>query len=231
MTDNTLCACGCGGVLYPFDKRGRPRRFITGHAARFHKYNLIASYVSPENKQCTICLETKPMDQFYFKTYKSKTTGEKYKRYRAECIVCSKKHTIDYIQDNYDMVYTKKKEYHNEHKDNIRYHVQNKISTWRRASSIPSDLTVDYLVELYDNQDGYCYYFKDRKMIFGWINGKVHHNSLSLDKLDPTKGYMQGNVVWCTYLANTMKQDLNEQQFYACIQKILQHKTTDINTV
>jgi hypothetical protein len=219
MTDNTLCACGCGGVISPLDKKGRPHKFIPGHSARITKYKLIENYIPPEKKICTICGDDKCIDLFYYKTYTSKTTGEKYRRYRSECIECSKTHTGNYINDNYEMVYKKKKINRIKHKNDIKYHVQEKISTWRKASSIPSNLTVDYLVELYNRQDGYCYYLNE-KMIFGWVDGKVHHNSLSLDKLDPAKGYVQGNVVWCTYLANTMKRDMTEQQFYDTINQI-----------
>lgn len=183
----------------------------------------IAKYTSPENKKCTICLEIEPIDQFYHKTYTSKTTGEKYKRYRPECIGCSKQKFNSYIEENHDLVYSKKKENHKIHKNNIRFHVQNKIATWRKASIILSDLTVDYLVQLYEQQDGYCYY-SNEKMIFGWVDGKVHHNSLSLDKLDPNRGYIQGNVVWCSYLVNTMKQNMSESQFYTYLQNILRNK-------
>ena len=228
MIDNTLCACGCGEVFYPFDERGRPRKFLLGHSARVHKYNLISAYIAPAEKQCTTCFLVKPIDQFYYKTYTSKTTGEKYKRYRVECIECSKKHTTNYIQDNYDMVYAKKKKVRIDRKDDIRFHVQEKISTWRKASCVQSDLTVDYLVNLYNQQNCRCYY-TNKEMVFGWVNGKVHHTSLSLDKLDPSKGYVQGNVVWCTYLTNTMKQDLNEQQFYEAISLILTNKENDMN--
>lgn len=91
-----------------------------------------------------------------------------------------------------------------------------------KASNIASDLTVEYLVELYSQQNGCCYY-SNEKMVFGWIDGKVQHNTLSLDKLDPTKGYVKENVVWCSYLANTMKQDMNEQQFYNYMLKILEN--------
>lgn len=220
MTDNTLCACGCGGVIEPFDKKGRPKRFIRGHGARVHKYKLIAEYAPPENKRCTACLLIKPIDQFYYKTYTSNTTGEKYKRYRPECILCSKNLTSFYIKENYETVYAKKKEVRVERKNDIKFHVQEKISTWRKASVVPSDLTVDYLIELYNKQDGYCHYSGD-KMVFGWVDGKIHVNSLSLDKLEPSKGYVQGNVVWCSYLCNTMKQNMSELEFYSFISKIL----------
>lgn len=223
MTDNTLCACGCGNLLCPIDNRGRPRKFLPGHSARLHKYKLISTYTPPNNKICTICTKAKPIDQFYYKTYKSKTSGEQYKRYRSECIDCSKQHRAFYTQENYELVYSKKKAKRINSKDDIQFHVQEKISTWRKASITKSDLTVDYLVNLYNIQDGYCYYTGE-KMVFGWVDGKVQHNTLSLDKLDPQKGYIQGNVVWCSYLANTMKQNMTEQEFYDCLEGILTYK-------
>lgn len=220
MIDNTLCACGCGGVIEPFDKKGRSKKFIQGHGARVHKYKLIASYTPPKKKRCTVCLDEKSIDQFYYKTYTSSTTGEKYRRYRPECIGCSKEHTSTYIKENHKLVYTKKKAVRIERKNDIRFHVQEKIATWRKASVVPSNLTVDYLVELYNKQEGRCHY-SGEKMVFGWVAGKVHANSLSLDKLEPDKGYVRGNVVWCSYLCNTMKQNMSELEFYSFISKIL----------
>lgn len=220
MTDNTLCACGCGNMLCPFDDRGRPRKFLLGHASRSHKYKLIAEYISPTNKTCTHCLNVKSITQFYYKSYKSKTTGEKYKRYRSECIECSKQHSSSYIQENYELVYSKKKNNRVINKHEVTFHIKDRISAWRKASIVKSDLTVDYLVDLYNKQDGYCYY-SGEKMVIGWVNGKINQQTMSLDKLDPNKGYVQGNVVWCSYLTNTMKQNLNESEFYILLSKIL----------
>lgn len=61
-------------------------------------------------------------------------------------------------------------------------------------------------------------------MVFGWVNGKINSDTLSLDKLDPSKGYIKGNVVWCSYLINTMKQNMTEEQFYTFIEGILKFK-------
>lgn len=62
-------------------------------------------------------------------------------------------------------------------------------------------------------------------MVFGWVNGKVYRQTMSLDKLDPDKGYIQGNVVWCSYLTNTMKQNMKEDEFYILLSSILErHK-------
>lgn len=220
MTDDILCACGCGGVISPFDAKGRPRRFIIGHSARVSKYKLITDYVPPTNKICTICLFDKPIDQFYYKTYTSKTTGEKYKRYRAECIACSKSTYKEYRLENSDLVNSKKRD---RYQTDLRYRIQSRIATYRKNSCVPSDLTIDYLISLYEQQDGYCYY-TGSKMVLGWVNDKIHPNTMSLDKKDPSKGYVQGNVVWCSYLANTMKRHMTEQEFYAYMKNILKYK-------
>lgn len=138
---------------------------------------------------------------------------------RSVCKSCESARAKQYRQDNSDRIAETKERYHEKHHGTIKHHVQEKIATWRKASCIPSDLTVEYLIDLYEKQDGRCYY-TDEIMVFGWVNGKVHHNSLSLDKLDPAKGYTQDNVVWCTYLVNTMKQNMTDVQFYEAINKI-----------
>lgn len=139
------------------------------------------------------------------------------------CRSCEAKIAQEYRKNNPDKIAKNKKRYHQNHRGTIKHHVQEKIATWRKASSVPSDLTVDYLCALYDQQDGYCYY-SGEKMIFGWVDGKVHHNSLSLDKLDPSKGYVQGNVVWCTYLTNTMKQNMTEIAFFNYLNNLRERK-------
>lgn len=138
---------------------------------------------------------------------------------KSICNTCEAKRAKKRRQENSDRIADIKQRYRDKHYGTIRHHVQEKISTWKKASCTHSDLTVDYLVSLYERQDGYCYY-SGEKMVFGWVDGKVHHNSLSLDKLDPAKGYVQGNVVWCSYLVNTMKQNMTDKQFYNTIDKI-----------
>jgi hypothetical protein len=227
MIDNTLCACGCGGVINSIDSKGRSRKFISGHSARITKYNLIKNYIPPEKKNCTICGDERAIEFFYYKTYTSKTTGEKYRRYRAECITCSKNQGSVYRNDKAALISAKKKARREKYKNDIKYHVQEKIATWRKASCVPSDLTVDYLVNLYNQQGGCCYYTGE-KMIFGWADGKVRPQTMSLDKLDPDKGYIKGNVVWCCYLANTMKQNMDEKTFYSVLQNILKRRRDEV---
>jgi hypothetical protein len=143
---------------------------------------------------------------------------------RSTCQACEARIAKEYISANKHKRVEAKKRHREKYHGTIKYHVQEKISTWRKASSTPSDLTVDYLVDLYNQQAGLCYYTGE-VMLFGWVDGKVHNLTMSLDKLEPNKGYIQGNVVWCCYLANTMKQNMGEKEFYVLLSKILErHK-------
>jgi len=49
-----------------------------------------------------------------------------------------------------------------------------------------------------------------------------HPDGLSLDRLEPEKGYIEGNVVFCKCSINTMKGPLTETGFYQRMQQILQ---------
>lgn len=57
-----------------------------------------------------------------------------------------------------------------------------------------------------------------------WTSSKVEYNCMSLDKLDPDKGYMIDNVVFCCYGINTMKWNNTEEEFYDLMIKILKYK-------
>ncbi len=67
---------------------------------------------------------------------------------------------------------------------------------------IPIDITIDYLLDQWDAQDGCCYYSRV-KLEFNSI--KI--NSAQLDRVVPSKGYTVGNVVWCSKGINNLKND------------------------
>jgi len=79
---------------------------------------------------------------------------------------------------------------------------------WRRRSlaecGIKCNLTYEYVKALWKAQDGRCYYTGE-PLIFGLGNGHAGQDTASLDRLTPSAGYMQGNVVWAGYWINTNK--------------------------
>jgi hypothetical protein len=168
-------------------------------------------------KTCKDCGKTS--EETVFGTHKRAIKNGVVYDQKSTCKSCESARAKRYRQDYPDRIAESKNRYHEKHHGTIKHHVQEKIATWRKASNVPSNLTVEYLIELYDQQDGYCFY-SGEEMIFGWVDGKIHHNSLSLDKLDPAKGYIKDNVVWCTYLINTMKQNMTDKRFYDTIDNI-----------
>ena len=83
------------------------------------------------------------------------------------------------------------------------------------------DLDIEFLTELYNNQNGICAY-SGRKMVFD-INSQER---LSLDRKDSSKGYIKTNVVWCCWTANNIKQDLTMEDLKKWISLI--HHTVNI---
>ncbi len=88
-----------------------------------------------------------------------------------------------------------------------------------RKKGLPCTVDPEYLVGLYHKQDGRCYY-TGRELL--WGRGKARGpDTMSLDRLDPRVGYIPSNVVLCTYLTNTTKQDRTEKEFYEYCREVL----------
>ena len=97
------------------------------------------------------------------------------------------------------------------------------ISNCKRRSkkeSIPFNLTPEYIYNIFP-ADGICPIL-GCKIVFGLDDG--NENSPSLDKIIPSLGYVEGNVIWVSMRANRLKSDasLDEMKrlydFYAELQ-------------
>lgn len=111
----------------------------------------------------------------------------------------------------------------------LLYYARRNITSWKQASikkNIPFDLTIEYVMDLWQKQSGKCYYTgADLKFTLPNTNiGFPKKDAPSLDRLIPNKGYVRGNVVWCVWWANRMKYEMEEEEFYNRIQNIMRHK-------
>lgn len=85
----------------------------------------------------------------------------------------------------------------------------NKKSQCKR-SNLEFNLTVDFLEELWNNQNGKCY----------WLNipikieqEKCNPLTATIERLDPSRGYTKDNVVWASYFANSGRRDCPAAEF------------------
>lgn len=93
-----------------------------------------------------------------------------------------------------------------------------------RASNkkIPFVLTYEYLEMLYLRQSGNCFYSGREMALETDSERKTKRTSLmvSLDKLEPSKGYVAGNVCLCCCDVNIAKADLSESEFKAMCEAV-----------
>lgn len=76
-------------------------------------------------------------------------------------------------------------------------------------------ITKEFLWKLYLEQDKKCAYTKISIIISP--NRDLKLTTASLDRIDSSKGYIEGNVQWVHKDVNKMKMDLNEDDFkYYC---------------
>lgn len=75
--------------------------------------------------------------------------------------------------------------------------------------NIEFNITKEYLWELYRSQEGKCYY-TDLDISLNTRNNK---KTASLDRIDSSKGYVEGNLVWVHKNINLMKNVFSKEEF------------------
>lgn len=90
----------------------------------------------------------------------------------------------------------------------------------RKSRTIDFDLSFKYLDELWIYQKGMCAYTNE-KLWFG--RSRVYGNA-SLDRIDSSLGYIEGNVQFVHKDVNIMKWDLSNRRFLEICEKITENR-------
>jgi hypothetical protein len=69
------------------------------------------------------------------------------------------------------------------------------------------DLPDGYLQSLYDRQSGLCFYTS--KALETVVGKGWNPRALSVDRINPHRGYIVGNIVLCARRVNSIKQDMS----------------------
>lgn len=150
-------------------------------------------------KYCVCCKEQKDPKEFA----PSNATIDKLKRI---CRIC----TRTYESNNKEKLYQQKLL---RRKSNLRSFLAVRLGTSKSRAikkQMQFDLDLNFLEELFLKQEGKCYY---SGVQLNLDNNACRHDSLSTDRLDPSKGYTKDNVVFCTFNINSLKGTMNEQEF------------------
>jgi hypothetical protein len=132
------------------------------------------------DKQCNKCGEIKTEDNFY-----KSQRGSKCK----ECILIESR---KYKRKKRLEPEQRKKESILQKERRVRLW-QNTLIHDSKYRKLENTLTVDDINEMYNNQDGLCYWFKIPLIP---SEHKKHPQQPSLDRLDRNKGYTKDNVIF-----------------------------------
>lgn len=89
------------------------------------------------------------------------------------------------------------------------------------AHQIPFNISLDYLIELWNTQKGVCA-LSGIKMTYELKKGRIPTN-VSIDKIDRTKGYVTGNIQLVCMACNQIKSDMSEELMYFFCKNIVEH--------
>jgi len=131
-------------------------------------------------------------------------------RLRARCKACDKKYRATQAGlDQYsymDKLFSK-----------LRYEVQSGTRRTSRAD-LTWHINQAHLYNCYHKQEGKCA-LSGQQMTWLTGQGKVDTN-ISLDRIDPEKGYEPDNIQLITYRCNIMKHDLKEDALFKLVNMI-----------
>jgi hypothetical protein len=95
--------------------------------------------------------------------------------------------------------------------------LESKIRESFQRKYLKNELTLDLLLEIYNKQNGKCFYTGEYLQLARRNNSAY---SLSIDRIDSNKGYVRDNIVLCSSIANFMKQNYNIKDFLKACKQI-----------
>lgn len=138
--------------------------------------------------------------------------------------ICKKCHTQKQIKKYHSLgpeEKKRKKAKQNEWiKNNYLYYRVTNTRCRAKASNIPFNITIEDVQEIWNKQEGKCYYTNE-PMILGPSARKWQ--CVSIDRVDSNKGYERENIVLCRGIINLVKNELSIDELLEVIDQI---KTT-----
>ena len=101
----------------------------------------------------------------------------------------------------------------------IRQRLSDAKGRCKKLNKPMPELTAEYLYKLFIAQNRAC------ALTGAPISLELEHPlCISLDQIDPTKGYKEGNVQWLGWVVNRAKGDLSLDHFYEMCEAVLEYR-------
>ena len=102
-----------------------------------------------------------------------------------------------------------------------RYAFSSSLAMARKRAEVTIDQ--NYLMKLYDDQEGLCALSGIRMT---WATGKTAPTSISMDRIDPLKGYVEGNVRLICMAVNAFRGTMNDDELLKFAKSLVNHMTS-----
>ena len=177
-----------------------------------------------ETKQCSACKQTLTIDNFS----KSGRSANNYKgkssvvRYSSRCKPCTSEYAREWRRKNPQ--YDKTRDRNSRESDTeklLRSMLKARVGeakTRARKYNKAFDINYEYVRDIYT---GYCAISKTELLV-----EKGSLDVPSLDCIDPSKGYVRGNVQWLTWRINRAKGEQSQSDFISMCKAVLEGATT-----
>jgi hypothetical protein len=201
-----LCLCTACRKGHKSNVLRNTRRGIVDTIDIIESMTKRAERIEKEGQECTDCKEHKPSSEFFGRF----NPIEKCKVYKGRCYPCSRKLRTSNRENtlrNSSIEDFMKAEL-----------VLAKDRNKKRGKNHEFDITVDFLMELLEKQDGLCA-MSGIKMLTTTHrderseDDRVNPNKLSIDRIDSKRGYIQDNVQLVSCWVNLMKLDISIDVF------------------
>lgn len=103
----------------------------------------------------------------------------------------------------------------------------NRMKQTAEQRGIDFNVSIEYLWELFEKQKGYCSYTGNKITLpinVRQLRGEGNEMIASLDRIDNSKGYVEGNLQWLCKRINYMKHTMNDEYFLTWIKTIYEFK-------
>ena len=159
----------------------------------------------PIRKTCSGCNETFPLTEEYFhRDHNYKHKANKY--FATLCKTCHYKAHIKWT--------------------NTKRGRLSRALKRAKSKEKSTELTLDFLMELYNKQNGLCAL---SGIIMESNGGNIHKKNkinphiISIDRIDNNKGYTKDNVQLVCGIVNRMRNELSIEQFILYCERIIQY--------
>ena len=163
-------------------------------------------------KICTNCKTEQPITEFYYNSNK--------KQYEWHCKTCGKVRSREWRKNNPERAKSSciSSRLKLKRENPPAYRILKLMASMRSRYSnkeVVKDITSHDLMELYNKQNGKCYYTGIQMKLLSDTERDLF--LMSIDRTDSSKGYTNDNVVLCCWGINVLKGQHSEKDLFMAL--------------